>query len=153
MSAGQVGTRYATALLEEAKSQGVLEDVFRDFKLLEKTYQENRELRNLLLSPIVNVDKKKAVMKAVYSGKITDLTERFLNMLMHKRRESFFAEVVKAFFIAYNETMNIKEVELVSADTISPVLEKRIVDFIQKQLGDVTLNIKKMQNLSLALLN
>ncbi|MEZ5003227.1 MAG: ATP synthase F1 subunit delta [Chitinophagales bacterium] len=143
MSAISVASRYANALLEEAKKSNLLDRIYQDMQLFEQTTNESRELRSLLKSPIISVDRKLSSLKAIFSGKISDLTMNFLHMLVNKRRESYFKEIIEAFYQAYNDLNNIKMVELISATTLNEGLESKIVNTVKTQLGATNLQVKK----------
>lgn len=143
MSASKVGTRYASALLDEARAQKVLEAVYADMKLLDRTVSANRDLYLMLLSPIVTGTAKKNVLHDIFGKAVQPLTSSFLELLVQKRREAYLPEIVKAFYEEYNLLMNIKEIGIVSASELSRELEERIVAVVQKQLGDVQLHINK----------
>lgn len=144
MSAISVASRYANALLGEAQEQNILDRVYQDIQLVEQTTSDSRELRMMLKSPIVNVDRKLSSLKAIYTDKVTDLTLNFLLMLVKKRRESYFKEIVEAFYVAYNDLKNIKMVELVSATALNEGLESKIVNAVKAQLGAANLHVTKI---------
>lgn len=143
MSGSKVATRYASALLDEARSQNVLESVYADMQLLEGTVSQHRGLFLMLQSPIVTGGAKIKVLQEVFGKEIQGLTASFLELLVHKRREAYLPEIVKAFYGEYNTLMNIKEIEIVSASALSDELEQRIVAAVRKELGDVQPRIKK----------
>ncbi len=143
MSAISVASRYANALLAEAIKQNNLDTIYQDVSLFESAVNDSRELRLMLKSPIISVDKKLSSLKAIFSGKVSELTMNFLFMLVKKRRESYFKNVITAFYGAYNDYKNIKLVEIISASALNEGLESRIVDSIRTQLGGVNLQVTK----------
>lgn len=144
MSAINVAKRYGKALLEEAQSQGVLEQVFQDFKVLEQAVNDSRELRLLLKSPIVTLDKKLSSLDAIFGNKVSPLTNTFLKMLVRKRREGNLSEITKAFFEAYNELKSIKEVELISATELSENMVTTIMNSVKTQFSGMNFNVTKV---------
>jgi F-type H+-transporting ATPase subunit delta len=143
MSVNQVATRYAKALLEEAQRQNVLEETFQDIKTLETTIAGSRDLYLMLKSPIVKEGAKRASLDAIFKGNVGQLTYNFLGLLTKKKREGYLVNIIRAFFMAYNELKNIKEVVLISATPLSDEMEKGIVKMIQSQLDASSLDIKK----------
>lgn len=143
MSAISVANRYASALLEEAQSQGVVEKVFQDFKIIEQATNDSRELRLLLKSPIVSMDKKLASLSGIFGNKVSDISNKFLKMLVRKRRESNLVDITKAFFNAYNEFKSIKEVELISATELNDQMVTTIIDKVKSQYPGVNFNVTK----------
>jgi F-type H+-transporting ATPase subunit delta len=143
MSAINVAKRYGTALLEEAQAQGVLEAVFQDIKLVSQATASSRELNVLLKSPIVNVDKKLSALDAIFGNKVNTLTNQFLKMLVHKRRENNLSQITAAFFESYNELKNIKEVELISATELNDQMVDVILNKVRSQFDGINLNVTK----------
>ncbi len=144
MSAINVAKRYGKALIEEAQSQGVLEQVFKDFKVLEQATNDSRELKMLLKSPIVTLDKKLSSLKAIFGEKVSTLTNTFLMMLVRKRREANLPEIIIAFFQEYNELKKIKEVELISATELSEEMVTNIMSSVKSQFSGMNLNVTKV---------
>jgi len=144
MSTINVAKRYGTALLEEAQAQGVLDAVFQDIKLISHAVAASRELNMMLKSPIVTIDKKLSALDAIFGNKVNALTSLFLKMLVHKRRESNLSQITSAFFDAYNDLKNIKEVELISATELNDQMVASILDKVKSQLEGSNLNVTKV---------
>jgi len=143
MSVVQVASRYASALVEEAQRQGVLEDIYKDVKALEQAVESSRDLKLMLKSPIVSSGIKKASLNQIFGNHVSDLTINFLKLLVKKNREAYLVNIIPAFFDEYNSLKNIQEVYVISAHPLSEELEKQIIKNVQGQLGDVTLKIHK----------
>lgn len=143
MSVVQVASRYATALLDESRREGVLEETCRDIKFVESTIESSRDLFLMLKSPIVKEGAKRVSLEKIFSGRVGELTLRFLVLLVRKKREGYLMNIIKAFYSAYNELKNIKAVELVSAVPLSEELEGRIVQMIHSQIDASSLDITK----------
>lgn len=143
MSTLTVATRYGDALLQEANKQGTLDVVFQDFEMVQRVVKGNRDLGLLLKSPIVKSDKKLAVVKAIFGDKVSELSDRFLALLIRKRREGGLNEIIEAFFQAYNDLKNIKEVEVISATELNDELLNQIVSKIKTQMGGANLKVTK----------
>lgn len=143
MSAISVASRYANALIAEAQQQNNLEQVYQDMNLFAAATEQSKELRALLKSPIVNVDKKLSSIKAIFADKVSGLTLNFLNMLVKKRREGNFKEIVEAFKEAYNNLKNIVKVDLTSASELSDATVEKLVSAVKAQLGGAELQVNK----------
>jgi F-type H+-transporting ATPase subunit delta len=143
MSVIQVASRYASALLEESRNRDILEQTYRDMKLIEETVVNNRELYLLLKSPIVKEGAKRASLDGIFGDKVGSLSADFLRMLVRKKREGYLVNVIRAFYAAYNELKNIREVELITASPLSEAVESSIVRMIHSQIEASSLEIKK----------
>ena len=102
MADQRVAARYAKSLLDLGKEMGTLDAVKADMDLLTKTMAESRELRLLLRNPIVKHDKKLAILKAIFEGKVSDMTLRFFTILTDKNRESAIEGIGPEFLAQYN---------------------------------------------------
>ncbi len=71
MSVTRIATRYAKSLMELAMEQGKLTQVSADIISLNEA-SRNRDLYLMLKSPIINGDKKIAVLEAIFKGKLDD---------------------------------------------------------------------------------
>ena len=60
--------RYATALLELAIEKNVVEDVSNDIHHLHSICENNNDIVAFLNSPIINSEKKVAILQEVFSS-------------------------------------------------------------------------------------
>jgi F-type H+-transporting ATPase subunit delta len=135
-----VATRYAKSLLQLANEKSALEKVFSDMQLVQSVCAENRDFINFLNSPIIKADKKGAVVKEIFSGKVSDITLGFLTILTQKRRESYMEEIAKAFIAQYKEHKNILTAVITSAAGIDNSVRTKVLELIkQTTKGEVEL--------------
>ncbi len=118
--------RYAKSVLNLSKELGELESSYEDFQLMDRILNQSREFRNLLRSPIVRPDKKKAVFDAILGNHIRPLTKKFFDLLVRKNREAALPEIASAFIAQYKEDRHIVIVELTTATPASPALVQRV---------------------------
>lgn len=143
MSAVQVATRYASALLEEAVRTSQLDAVYADVRLLDDALSQSKDLVLMLKSPVVSPAAKQRTLRALFSDKVSSLTANFLTLLVRKRRESALDEIIPAFYGAYNDHNNIREVDVVSATPLTGSLRQAIMDRVQRELGQVTVRVNE----------
>src|ERR1035437_4629020 len=108
MKGTRAAVRYAKALKELALEQSVLEKVYDDMKLISSVCQNNHDFAVVLNSPIIKTDKKQAILKEVFQGKICKLTEYFIHILAAKRRESYLEAITIEFVKQYKEHKKIQ---------------------------------------------
>lgn len=135
MSSTKLATRYAKSILDFAMEQGKLNEVLADMRMLKSAIDNNREFYMMLKSPIVNGDKKMAVVLNVFHNKITNITENFIGILMRKNRESHFPEIIDAFIVQYNSRMNITPVIITTAQPISADVQTALVNKLKATVG------------------
>jgi len=136
--------RYAKSLIDLATEKDQLEAVYADMKYLQAVCKGSPEFVNLLRSPIIHADKKKAIIEAVTKGRVGELTNLFNHLLVVKTRESDLPEVVESFIDQYNAIKGIHKVKLTTAVPISEALKKSIELQVQQaqQFGSVELESK-----------
>jgi F-type H+-transporting ATPase subunit delta len=144
MADQRVAARYAKSLLDLGKEMGTLSAVKDDMDLLSKTMAESRELRLLLRNPIVKHDKKLAILKAIFEGKVSDMTLRFFTILTEKNRESAIEGIGPEFLAQYNVMQGVQSAEVTSATPLTAVARLEIRKLVTQQTGltDVQLTEK-----------
>ena len=135
MADQRVAARYAKSLLDLGKELGTLETVKQDMDLLGKTVAESRDLRLLLRNPIVKHDKKLAILKAIFEGKVSDMTLRFFTILTDKNRESAIEGIGPEFLAQYNVLQGIQSAQVTSAAPLTAAARAEIQALVTKQTG------------------
>ena len=135
-----VATRYAKSLLQLANEKGQLEKVYADMQLVESVCEENKEFTNFLNSPIIKTDKKVAVIKEVFAGKVDNITSGFLTVLTQKRRELYMKEIAAEFIAQYKQHKNILTAVITSAVGIDATIKAKVLELVkQTTKGEVEL--------------
>ncbi len=143
-----VATRYAKSLLQLANEKGQLEKVYADMQLVESVCEQNREFTNFLNSPIIKTDKKVAVVKEVFAGKVSDITAGFLTILTQKRRELYMKNIAAEFVAQYKQYKNILTAVITSAVGIDSTVKAKVLELVkQTTKGEVELVEKVDKNL------
>src|SRR5687768_4618268 len=124
----RIATPYAKSLLDIANEQGQLETVYADMQFLHKAITGNRELLNLLRSPVVKSDVKNKIMTAITEASISPLTASFNKLLISKGRETYLPEIIVAFIQQYKAYKNIHVVKLSTATPVSDDVKNTIIE-------------------------
>lgn len=122
--------RYAKSLLDLSVEKDELENVYKDMLFLQ-VICGNRDLANVLKSPVIHADKKDKILDAVTGGKISVMTATFSKLLIRKGREGYLPEIVTAFIQQYKTLKDIHTVRLTTAAPVSEELKKTILDKIR----------------------
>jgi F-type H+-transporting ATPase subunit delta len=93
--------------------------------------RSNRDLVNLLNSPIVKSDKKRQILEAITAGRISPLTTAFNALLMSKEREAYLPEIAAAFEEQYKAYKGIQTVKLTTAVPVSEDLKEAILNKVR----------------------
>jgi F-type H+-transporting ATPase subunit delta len=113
----------------------ILDQVLEDMMLVIKTYEENREFRVLLDSPIVSPEKKVSILREIFSAKVSELVLNFMLILAKKRRETHLDTIASEFVHLFKEYHKIKPIFLSSAVTLDKPTKDRIAAILLKRTG------------------
>src|SRR6516164_3271224 len=97
----RLAARYAKALLDLAVEKGQLDAVYKDMLMLHELIRSNKELANVLKSPVINSEKKDKILNAMRAGQVSEITTTFNKMLVAKNREEYVGEIIHAFVNQY----------------------------------------------------
>jgi len=135
MSSFNISTRYAKAFMEFAESKNSLEQASDDMIMLEDTLSKSKDLKIVLKSPVISMDKKESIIKEIFAEKVDPLTLDFILFVNKKNRENLLFDISKR----YNEIRNIK-LNRVEAEVVSSV------DFSDEQKNLMLQELKALSN-------
>ncbi|MBK6543908.1 MAG: ATP synthase F1 subunit delta [Saprospiraceae bacterium] len=118
MSQIQIAERYAKSLIQLAQEQNILSEVFEDINTVAEVCK-HPEFNSMLKSPVIYSDKKIAIFKQLFEGKIQALSMRFFHLLMEKGRESVIAQICHAFIEQFKVIKKIKTARIITATELS----------------------------------
>jgi len=110
-----VGRRYALALLEVAEEKNLIQSFLNDFEIIEKALNEVKELDLAITSPLIQADKKDAILKNIFQDKVSEEISGFLHLISKKGRANALKEIIEAFKVLLDEKNGIVEVDVKSA--------------------------------------
>lgn len=139
MKQPRVASRYAKSILDLAQEQDCLPATLADMETIQSIGNESADLRYLLSSPIVKADKKQAILKAVFEGKIGKLTAAFIDLITMKRREQLLIEIADSFIEQYRVLKNIRTAEVRSAVKLDEGIRQQIIERITQDANSVEL--------------
>jgi len=142
----RLAARYAKSLLDIALEQNQVDATLNDIRLLDKVSMDSRDFVNVLRSPIINADKKQAIIEAVLGSKLAPLTKAFVTLLVKKGREGNLPEIAKAFINQYKEMKGIKTVKLTTAVPASDALKNKILERATASLNNAQVELLETVN-------
>ena len=131
MSAFRLASRYAKSLIGLAVEKGNLEEVYNDVKLIDQNIEDNKDLKLMLKSPVVNTDKKLDILNEIYSNGCNEVTLGFIRLLTSKGRESYLPDIMNAFIEQYNESKGITKVKIKTAVEVDRQVIERIKESVK----------------------
>lgn len=134
MSEVRAALRYAKAAMELAVDQKKVGAVERDMRTVQQTVAENDNLREMLVSPILNTSDKEAVLNGIFKDS-DPLSKELFALLARNKRIGMLPEVARQFVLLY-ERMQGQDVALVvTAVPLTGDLEKKILERLKQITG------------------
>lgn len=144
----QIARRYARALYEEARRQSKTDAVDEDIELIRESLGSTRELRSFFQSPVISRDKKEAIVKELFHGRISELTLRFMQLLMAKQREGIFSQIVDAYRSMRDEQLGVIRAEARVAVPLDEAGVRQLVSALERLTGkSVRLQVEQQEDL------
>lgn len=132
MADSRVASRYVKSLLSLAVEQGVIEDVHKDMQMFSNLCIQNRAFTVMLRSPVIRHEKKRAILEAVFSGKVNKLTMAIIEIITRKNREPLLPTIASEFHNAYNEYKGIGQAYITTTIPMDGDLRKSIETVVKK---------------------
>ena len=141
MSDYRVIKRYALALLENANQLNNVETIHKDVLNFVAICKEAREFWVILKNPVIHIDKKRKIIKSVFTGQMNPLTMDFIYIILDNRRENLLKEIFEQFIRSYKVQKNILETELVTATPLDKATIDSIGNYLKKATGSASVEI------------
>jgi F-type H+-transporting ATPase subunit delta len=131
MQGTRVASRYAKSFIDLTIELGVLEQAFSDMKYILEVCEIEHELIVFLKSPVIKTDKKQAVLKQLFSGKLNKITEDYIYLITAKKREVYLVEIAEEFLNQYRIKKNILTAVITSASGLDDTARKAIIALVK----------------------
>lgn len=132
MAEAKLGRRYAKSLFDLSLEKGNTEAVYQDMSLIHQVCEENRALILLLQNPIIFPEKKTSILREIFQKKIDALTMRFLEIIVHKRRENQLLSITTEFIAAYLAYKGIEKAIVTTATGLDDKLRSEVIAMVKK---------------------
>lgn len=143
MNNGLIAARYATALLDFVPESGSRDKLYAEAKSVTKSFFQFSELRMVLENPVMAKAEKLKVINLAAGGNASAAFARFVEVLLDNNREIHLQSIMLKFSDLYRKINNIHSGKLTTAAPVEAIVEKRLVDMIQKTTGG-TVEIDKI---------
>ena len=130
MSEIRVASRYAKSLLQLSVELKNLDKTFEDMTMIKEACESSDELALLLKSPLVNSDKKLSIIREVFKGSFSKITDSFVELITKKKRELLLLEIADQFIHQYKEYKNIEVATITTAIPLNDNIRKEIPKII-----------------------
>ncbi|NGZ88821.1 ATP synthase F1 subunit delta [Psychroflexus maritimus] len=115
---GKAAERYAKAFYTTTEDKNVVNEVLADMKLIKNTMLENKELKSVINSPVIDLHKKKLILEAVFSEANSN-SMQLIAFLLNKKRINLLLEVASSYISIYEKNNNINRAKVVLAKELT----------------------------------
>lgn len=135
MKASGIASRYAKALFELSMDNRSQEKVFSDLRELARVFSEDKAVHEFLVSPMVSIDQRKALLdKALDDKGVSKEVVDLVSLLVRNDRLGVFSEIVNAFEAEADAANNVARGVVRSATALGQDERKRIEDQVERVL-------------------
>lgn len=136
MIESKVARRYAKSLLGLAQERQIVDRVYADMERVHSTCQASREFVLLLRNPIVQSDKKEAVMKALFAQHLDPVSNAFIGIIIRKGREGYLEDIAAEFVNLYKAMKGIVTAHLSTAVALDDSTRQTILKLVRSAKGE-----------------
>jgi F-type H+-transporting ATPase subunit delta len=127
MRDARASLRYAKAILNLAKDTNSETIVDSDMKLIATTIAENPEFEVVLRSPVIKAKDKMKVLKALFAGKVDNITLGLFNLLEENKRISMIESIAKQYSIIYDFLKHMQVAKVTTAVPLTAEVEAKVL--------------------------
>jgi F-type H+-transporting ATPase subunit delta len=137
----KVARRYNQALYDIALETGAADKILSDFTDIQRTIAGSKELENFLATPLIGPAKKAEVIRALFTGKISELTLDFLLLVSEKGRVSDLVTITEDFLDLVNQERGVVTAKVRTAvevtDKERDTISRKLSQYVGKDVSAV----------------
>lgn len=133
MAVGVISVRYARALLKCAMELNLKDKVYQEMITLADQYNRVPELRSTIDNPMLEKNKKQALLQAACGKNLSELTQRFIQLVLQEGRENVMQVMATSYITLYRKQKNIISGRLITATTVTPEVEQKMKQMVQRK--------------------
>lgn len=131
----RISLRYARALFDVAESEKIEETLLKDFETLSEYLSISKDLFRMMNSPIVQHHKKTKIYEEIFTGKLSEVMLRFIQLLSVNHREFLLNSIIYQFKKIYNQKHGLLPIEVTSARDLDDTIQKELIERVAKFTG------------------
>ncbi len=136
MSITTIANRYAKALADVIMERGQTLTVADEIKSFAQIVEENSELRNVFASPVIALDRKKAVLNDILAQmQFRPTTNNFLKLLLKNQRLHQIGVVRTSLLRELDERAGVVSAEVTTARTLAVTEQENLLKQLQTATG------------------
>jgi len=133
MLAQQVAKKYSTALFELAKERNLVDAAWDQFDSMAEVLEKDRTLLDFMEAPQVSDDKKLALLKKVFAGRLEKSFYDFLLVLVEKRRFKYLPEIIENFDLLVREDKRMAKAVCITVRPITDAERLKLIESLQRK--------------------
>ena len=133
MDIGVISVRYARALLKSATEAKIEEQVYREMQTLAESYLRVPELRFTIDNPMLAKNKKEELLVTACGIKPSELTKRFIALVLQESRESNLQFMANSYITLYRKQKNLIRGKLITAAAVDPATEQKMKQMVESK--------------------
>lgn len=143
-----IANRYAEALFQLSEDENITKEIYNELHNVVETVKNNKDLDNVLKSPLVGKIEKVKLIESLFNNKINNNLKNFLKILVEKGRISSLKSIELTFKQLLNDKNNIIEGTVISAIPLTDEKVKELEGKLSKKYNkNVTLENKVDQSI------
>ncbi len=130
MNTGIISNRYAKALFAYASEEHCEDTVYKEMQVLFRSFLEVRQLRIVLVNPVLSEEEKASLIFTAAGGNVSDQLKHFVHLVLKEKRENFFQFIANSYLEIYRKEKNINIGRLTTVVPVDNSVLERLKKFI-----------------------
>lgn len=143
MSNSAAAKRYAIALFELAQQKNELQSVENDLRELKLVWNGNKDVKTLFTSPKLPLDKKKELIREIFSN-ANPIVVNTLLVLIDKKRLGEVSDIITEFMALSNEAQGVAEAKVYTTRELTEQERANVSAVFAKNVGKQSLRIQNI---------
>jgi len=133
MNDSHISVRYAKALFKSALDKNQIDRVYKDMAVITELCGV-KDFMHVIETPSINSRQKKEVTLGILKGKISELTNALINLVLENKRESYLPAIARNYAAIYKLHKGIKSASLITASAIDESTVGKLKDMVEKAM-------------------
>ncbi len=126
MDQSKIPVRYARALFLLGKEKNILDKLAEEITLLAGFFETTPLLVPWLRSPVIKMQQKKDFFRKQFEGRLSEITLKFTDLVIIKKRERHFPEIFRNFIHFHKTDAGIKTLILTTAFEVDESMKQKV---------------------------
>lgn len=143
MSEVVVAKRYADALFQLGLEKNTLEQLVKEFRVVQEVFNQNEQLHTFLMHPKIDNEKKKQLITEVFQGLQADVVNT-IKLLVERGRITALVAIIESFIQLVNDAKGIADATVYSVRELTDAEKIELQQTFAKRIGKTAINLKNI---------